>query len=441
MKTLHRRLRQGLIDSLSLNGAETASILKNIGWLFQGKLINYILLFVVGMYTIKRLGPENYGIFTYCYSLSSFFNTLVGFGLREIVIRELVKNADNRRVILGTAGAIMLMLGGFSYGLSVLTVYLLRPDDLYSRQLVALLSLSLLFVPLTVFSFYFDAQLQSRKTALTSNVSTLSTSTAKVVAATASINLYWYAIATLVENVVTGIGLLYLSAKQALLTGLRFDATLARTLVKASWPLAMSNLAIWLYMRIDQIMIRDLSNDFESGIYATAVRFVDALYFIPVIIQSSFLPKITRAHGESQAAFIRSLKDLYRLIVGVSYALILGFVCLIKPFITLFLGPRFEASADISLILIVTLLFVAIGVARSAYIYTLNLTHLLLRITLVSSLLNIGLNFILIPRYGALGAVLAILVTQIYSTLISSFVHKPLRETGRLAIRSLLLQG
>ncbi|GAB3895546.1 flippase [Spirosoma agri] len=441
IKAFQRRVKSGLAQTLDVNSAETASILKNIGWLLQGKLINYILIFAVGIYTINRLGPERYGVFTYCYALSSFFTTLVGFGLREIVIRELAKNAENRRTILGTAGALM---GGFSlvsYGLVIGVVYVLRPSDDFSHQLVSLLGVSLFFVPLTVFSFYFDAQLQSKKAVGAANIASIATSAAKVTVATVSKNLFLYGVATLTESFITGIGLLYLAIKEQLLNGLRFDRRFARMLLRDSWPLAVSNMAIWLFMRVDQILVRDMAGDFESGIYATANRFVDAVYFVPMIIQSSFLPKIVKAHQKSLAEFLQSLAHLHKIMVGAAYAIIVGFVLFIKPFIVFFLGNRFEASADVSLVLVITLLFVALGVARNAYVYTLNLSHLFLRITLIGSVLNIGMNMFLIPRYGAYGAAISVLVTQFYVTFLSSFIHKPLRPTGKIALKALLLQS
>jgi PST family polysaccharide transporter len=440
MKTLQKLEKNNFLQKIISLTPESITILKNIGWLFQGRMVNYVFQFGVGIYTIKQLGPENYGAFTYCYAITSFFSTVVGFGLRENVIRELVKEPDQKNKILGTSITLMFITGALSYLLSIILVYILRPNDIQSLKLVAVLSISLLLIPTNAFTFFYDANLQAKKTVISQNAGVAFTSLSKVLVVINKKSLYWYSIATILENVVNACGLLYITIKDKIYKGLYFDKKYGTELLKISWPLAASNLAVWLYMRVDQVMIRDLSSDYQTGIYATAMRFIDAIYFIPMIIQSSFLPKIINSKKINSEKFEDSLFKLNKILVIMSYIIIIGFVLTIKPFIIFFLGDKFIESANVSIILVFTLLFVSIGVARNAYIYTLNLNKYQLKITLTSSILNIILNFILIPLYGAIGAVISILITQIYSTLISSFIYKPLRQSGVIALKAIILK-
>ena len=55
-------------------------------------------------------------------------------------------------------------------------------------------------------------------------------------------------------------------------------------------PVLISSLSIILYMRIDQIMIKEMINEYQLGIYSVAVRYIELYHFIPKIIIVSFLP-------------------------------------------------------------------------------------------------------------------------------------------------------
>ena len=62
--------------------------------------------------------------------------------------------------------------------------------------------------------------------------------------------------------------------------------------MKDSWPLLLSGLVVMVYMRIDQIMIKNMINDEAVGYYSSAVRLCEAWYFIPVTLCNSLFPAI-----------------------------------------------------------------------------------------------------------------------------------------------------
>ena len=45
-------------------------------------------------------------------------------------------------------------------------------------------------------------------------------------------------------------------------------------------------------MRIDQIMIKEMLNEYQLGIYSVSVRYIEIFHFIPKIIMISILPVI-----------------------------------------------------------------------------------------------------------------------------------------------------
>lgn len=419
---------------------ESEKVYKNIFWLLQGKLLNYLINFFVGIYTIKRLGPDNYGLFAYCYALTSLFITLSGFGIREIIIRELVKNKDDSTSILNSGVTIVFGLACISIVFNIFIVYLLNQHDLHVVLINLILCIALLFVPFNVVGYLFDLILQSKKVVRVSNLALFFSGLLKVVCVTFSQKLYYYAFATIAENVFVCIGLLYIYRRD--FEGkVRFywNKIVIIPLIKDSWPLAISSMAVWFYMRVDQIMIRQLSTDREAGIYAAGVRLIEMLYVIPMVIQSSFLPKLVELYKVSEEAFLEQLGKIFRFIAILSYVIIIVYLINIGWIIRVFLGAKFAETISICRLLICIFLFVAFGVIRTMYIYTVNISKVRLKITVISCVLNIGLNFLLIPKYGAIGSVIAIMITQFFSSYFSSYLFKDLRKTVKLMNNAIFL--
>jgi O-antigen/teichoic acid export membrane protein len=419
---------------------ESEKVYKNIFWLLQGKLLNYLINFFVGIYTIKRLGPDNYGLFAYCYALTSLFITLSGFGIREIIIRELVKNKDDSTSILNSGVTIVFGLACISIVFNIFIVYLLNQHDLHVVLINLILCIALLFVPFNVVGYLFDSILQSKKVVRVSNLALFFSGLLKVVCVTFSQKLYYYAFATIAENVFVCIGLLYIYRRD--FEGkVRFywNKIVIIPLIKDSWPLAISSMAVWFYMRVDQIMIRQLSTDREAGIYAAGVRLIEMLYVIPMVIQSSFLPKLVELYKVSEEAFLEQLGKIFRFIAILSYVIIIVYLINIGWIIRVFLGAKFAETISICRLLICIFLFVAFGVIRTMYIYTVNISKVRLKITVISCVLNIGLNFLLIPKYGAIGSVIAIMITQFFSSYFSSYLFKDLRKTVKLMNNAIFL--
>ncbi len=75
----------------------------------------------------------------------------------------------------------------------------------------------------------------------------------------------------------------------------RFDKEIGKKIVKDSWPLMFASLMIVVYMKIDQIMLKNMLDATQVGIYAVAVRLSEVWYFIPVLITQSIFPAVINA--------------------------------------------------------------------------------------------------------------------------------------------------
>jgi O-antigen/teichoic acid export membrane protein len=184
-----------------------------------------------------------------------------------------------------------------------------------------------------------------------------------------------------------------------------------KSLLKDSWPLILSGIAIMIYMRIDQIMIGSMLSDQAVGIYSAAVKLSETWYFLPMIITASVFPAILNARKKSKELYLKRIQTLYDAFTWftISVALV---VTLLSPFIiNLLYGSAFAEAATVLSIHIWAGVFVFWGVASSQYLVAENLTKISFYRTLAGGIINIILNIVLIPIYGIIGAAVATVIS------------------------------
>lgn len=173
-------------------------------------------------------------------------------------------------------------------------------------------------------------------------------------------------------------------------------------------------------------------------IKGTALRLSEAWYFLPMVITTSLFPASINAKKVGRELFHSRQQRLYDLMVWLSVAVALP-VTFLSPWIITFLyGDAFSDSAIVLSVHIWASVFVFLGVASSQWLVAENLQLYSLLRTGSGALVNIALNFILIPRYGIVGAAYAFLISYVVATYISLLPFKETRVVVKLMTNSLL---
>jgi PST family polysaccharide transporter len=214
----------------------------------------------------------------------------------------------------------------------------------------------------------------------------------------------------------------------------RYDYSLV--LLKESWPLILAGLSVVLYMKIDVVMLGKMSDDREVGLYSAASRLSEAFYFLPMIIVSSLNPLLLRARASGAEQYRKSLLKLYVLMVRLSLAIALPLLILAPLLIETLYGIQYSESTAVLQVHVWAAVAVFLGVASSQYFTAEGKQKLSLYRTLLGLAVNIGMNFLLIPRYGALGAAVATLVSYFVATFSVFFTRDGVSQ-ARLMVRAL----
>jgi len=189
-------------------------------------------------------------------------------------------------------------------------------------------------------------------------------------------------------------------------------------LLKESWPLLLSGLAITFYMRIDQVMLGEMLGEHDVGIYSAALRLSEVWYVIPMVIVSSVMPSFTEARAHSEELYYQRLQKLFTYLVRIAYLVAIPMTIIATPLITLLFGTQYSSAGPVLAVHIWAALFVFLGVARRIYSINEGLNIPVMFGTISGALINVLLNIILIPRYGALGAAIATIFSYGFSDVV-----------------------
>jgi len=413
-------------------------IINNISWLFFDKFLRMGVGLFVGVWVARYLGPEQFGLLSYALAFVALFTAVASLGLNNIVVRDLVQDPSTTKTTMGTA-FILSVLGGFSaFGLSMLAISYARQNDELVKFIVVLLSLLMVFKATDVVRYWFESQVQSKYVVWMENGVFLAVSSVKIVLILTSAPLMAFVWAIFAESLIVALGLLGMYAWQGgKLTAWRCRVTRSKALLKDSWPLILSGLAIMVYMRIDQIMLGQMLGDESVGIYSAAVRISEVWYFIPTAIAASVFPSIIEAKKQGEAVYYQRLQKLYNLMVVLALAVAIPMTFLSDWAVTLLFGQAYASAGSVLAIHIWAAVFVFLGVASAKWYITENRQILSLQRTLLGVLVNVGLNLFMITKYGATGAAYATVISYAIAGMFFDLVQKETRPMFRMKLRSL----
>jgi len=376
--------------------------------------LSLIVALFVGIYVARYLGPERFGLLSYAASFVGLFTALASLGLDGIMVRELVKTPERRDELLGTA--FWLKAGGASLmWVGIAAAIPFTHNDSQTNILIAIIAFGVIFQAFNVIDFNYQAEVKSKYVVYAQFVQLVASSITKLIFVWIAAPLVWFACIFLLDAVVLAVGMtaMYLQ-NTGKIWNWKWSWQTGKELLKDSWPLILSGMVISIYMKIDQVMIKEMLGAEQVGQYAAAVRLSEAWYFIPMAITSSVFPAIINAKKQSEELYYQRLQKLYDLMVWLAVAIALPTTFLAPWVIRILYGEAFLPAAGVLSIHIWAGVFVFLGVASEKWLLTENLQSFSTINTSIGAIVNIILNYILIKNMGINGAAI--------STLISYFI-------------------
>jgi len=409
----------------------------NTSWLLGERALRMAVSLFVSIYVVRYLGPERFGLLSYALSFVGIFVVLATLGLDEVVVRELIKTPEQREKILGTS-FLLKLVGTLLMWAAILVAIPLTENDLQTNILIIIIAFGTVFQAFNVIDLNFQAKVKSKYVVHAQFVQLIISSIVKIILVVNEAPLIWFASVYSLDVIVLAMGLVfaYLYNGDNIFSW-KWSFETSKYLLHDSWPLILAGVVISVYMKIDQVMIKEMLGAKEVGLYAAAVKLSEAWYFIPMAIASSLFPAIINAKVYQKEVYYQRLQKLYDLMVWIAIAIALPTTFLSTLVVEFLYGKEYLGSSSVLIIHIWTAVFVFLGVASSKYLLAENFIKKTFYRTFIGALLNIIMNYYLIGIIGIQGAAISTLVSHFFAAYFYDILDKDLRIMFIMKTKSL----
>ncbi len=379
----------------------------------------------IGIGVQNTVGPEEYGVYFTMLNFSYLFHIFLDFGINNFQNRNVSQNPTAAGKLLTSLSIVKLVFGVF-FVLLVMTVgkYVMHYPPKY-LHLLLIIGGNQMLLSIVLFLRANLAGLQFFK--VDSLISVLDR---LLMIAICGILLWggvtdipfqieWFAYAQGAAYAATIVVALLILLYEAKVKFQRPNFKSLPSIVKKSIPFAMLTLIMTIYYRIDVIMIEELLPDGvkEAGIYAQGYRLPEMASMFSLLFATLLLPMFSKMIAQNQKV-IDLMSLSFRLLItpAIIAAVIMSFFSL--DIIRIAFNAEFIKSAEVQTVLMYSFIPLA-----STYVFGTLLTangdmKTLNLIAFIGLIINVGLNFYLIPYFGIYGAAIATLITQIVVVLL-----------------------
>lgn len=387
----------------------------------------------------RYFGPEQFGTFNYALSFVMLFTAISTLGLETLTVKSIVEKDYNEGTILCTS-LVLRVLGGIVLTiLATSIIRILEPSDGNIHLLVLIMSSMMVIKSLEVIEYWIQAYQRAKISSIVRIVSNLVSSGLKVILALTGGSLIQLSLIYMIDAIIIGTGLIicYLKIREDK-SKWQFKFYYAKSILSKSWYLILSGLMITLYMRVDQVMLGYmLSNKSEVGVYSAAVSIASMWYFVPLALITSFKPVIMSKKRENEESYLKLVQLLYIIVAWMG----IGFGVLILPFskiiVSILFGSDYLEAASILSISIWAGTFAMLGSARSIWLLCEGKQKYTLVYTSLGFIVNLVLNYLLIPQLGGHGAAVATLSAQFSANVLGLAFFKETRVSTIMILKAL----
>ncbi len=165
-----------------------------------------------------------------------------------------------------------------------------------------------------------------------------------------------------------------------------------------------------IFCNTDITMLGIMKNDYEVGIYSTALKINNIVASVVQSLMVVVLPRLSSLFAENKYDEInRVLKKLLIVNIGIGLPCVVGIEMLAPDIVYLVGGSEYLSAAPVMRILVISFLFSLVGGSflGNAVLIPSGRERYYMKVCWVTAICNVALNYLLIPKFGASGAAIA----------------------------------
>jgi O-antigen/teichoic acid export membrane protein len=377
-----------------------------------------VLLLGVLVLTGRLLGHDVYGQFSFALALATIGEGLMDFGLHQVGIRAVARDAQKAADVFRNSVALKFLPGALMVVVIALLARWLRSEADF-RWACVLLAISAVMrsylltirgVLMGLEEFAMDAAV-----VLLDRILLLAVSAVILLTGGGLVALCWGFVAARAFALAGSLGI---ARRRFSPLSPAFDQEMWSDLRRSAFALGTFLVMLNLYSYIDTVLLGILSTDTETGLYNAAYRVYEGLTYAPAILSAVLTPRLSREYVTDRGRHRMLARNglLASLVLAACVAVVTWFVG--GWVISLLFGSAFRPATRALQILSSGLLVVYPIWILQSIAMSVSAERILLRTTVIGSVVNIAANLVLIPSYGRDGSAVATVIGEAVSLLL-----------------------
>lgn len=408
---------------------------RNSCWILGEKIYQMAISLILTVFTSRYLGPSNFGVLNYGATLVSIFLVFTKLGLDEMISNELIKHRDKEGDILGTALVMRLTSATISIIIIAILVFILQADSILIIVTSIIQSFALIFQAFNIFDYWFQSYFKSKYVSIAKAIAYSVMAGYKFWLLASGKDVVWFAASSIIDCFLIAIFLCIFYRKNHG-QKLHFDLNISKNLFKQSHHFIISGIMVLIYTQIDKVMIGQMLNEFELGLYSAALAICTLCNFVPEAILISARQTVYNAKRNNRQ-YIKKLKQTYAIIFWICSAMAL-LVSIFSPIaINVVYGEQYLGAIPTLCLLVWYTPLSQLGIARGIWIVSESKNKYSKYYTFWGVIINICLNAIMIPLWGILGATIATIITELFTLFITPLFYKETRVHTKYVLEAI----
>lgn len=394
--------------------SEGVRVGQNISIILLSDISASIIGFVYFIHVAKYFGALDFGILSFAIATTSLLSNFINFGTTQLFIRDIARDNSVIPNIIGNSFIIKLVFTFIAFAL--LTCYL----KLFHYEVDTCIVLYIIFVSTIISSIttVFESVFQALEKPIYGSIAKILRATLLLLGLYVAMNFEWNIVLFSTLHIVTSFIILSIYTIQfkkyiEIKNWFGFDLDYIKYILKEAWPFLITSMFVSIYVWTDSIMLSILKSEVEVGYYNAAYQLVLALLFIPIAFNTAVYPVLSRNYISGSEKSMKSIIDKYfTIMMGLGIPIGVGTTLLGTKIIEIAYGPEYFHSVIVLQILIWSLVFTYMNAPFAKLFESINMQIMITKITGISVVINIIINYLLIPRYSIIGASIATLITE-----------------------------
>lgn len=363
------------------------------------KVLSTVLALVAIGFITRYLGSAGFGNYSTVLAFLSFFAAITDLGIQSISTREISRAGADEEKIIGNILALRLIVSVLIFIFSPLVIWFFPYSGEVKLGVVVVAASYIFSSSYQVLNGVFQKNLAMDRVAVAELLGKFIQVGTIILAVRYDLGFTWIVSSLLFYMIFTS-SLVFILIRKYIHLRPRIDLSYWKSFLKESYSLGISAVIIFVYFKIDTILLSVMKNSSDVGIYNAAYKVIENISFFPAMIVGLVFPIVSHNVFINRERFIDIANKTFKTFFLLVVPLIVGGSFLAEDIIALIGGAGFQESAGVLNILVFALACIFFSNFLNSILIAANQQRKLVLALVLAAVFNVGINLIFIPRFS-----------------------------------------